>query len=164
MNELKELLQLLDAEIGILQRKLSVLQEIAQCIRQGQMDDLEELVQRGAELERRGESVESEMRDVCVRIAASCGMAPDEVTIGGLSEVLDGPDAIALQDRRERLVLVVQELRDVAAVTSLLVRTALDINERLLTAILGPEDEGETYCPEGALVRERQGTTFQHSV
>ena len=79
-------------------------------------------------------------------------------------EGLEGPLRIALSDRRERLVLLVDQVRREAAATALLVGQAIEMNELLLMALTGAEGPSPTYSPEGAIQRHDKVTTFRESV
>ena len=54
-------------------------------------------------------------------------------------------------------------IRREAAITTRLVKHALDFNDHLLAAIAGAEADGDTYCADGEVEHGRQGAIFQHS-
>ena len=86
------------------------------------------------------------------------------VTLGKLVEMINGPLSVALSDRRERLLLLVQQVRQEAAATSMLVRQALELDEQILTALAGGEGPDRTYSADGSVGRNNTLSTFHEDV
>ena len=163
MKACKELIRMVDREIEALQQKLSLLEEMERCVHEGAATKIEELLQKQASLQQ-DEDTELSMRQHCCAMAADLGIPPGQVTLGRLAEALEGPDALALQDRRERLLVVTQKLQEKSTATAFLVRRVLEAGERVLAAMIGDEGAGETYSAGGSVERHRQGIALQHSV
>jgi hypothetical protein len=173
MNEIEELLHLVDDLTAHLQQKRDLMREMARCVREGEMAKLDELLQQHSRVEDAGNALNRIREELCERIATSQEMKADEVTLGRLVKALDGPMSIALNDRRERLLMAVQGLLAESAITAQLVRYALDFNNKLMAILTGVEDEGSVYSGAGevrSLGGERSAactglvsSTFEHS-
>jgi flagellar biosynthesis/type III secretory pathway chaperone len=164
MSRSSELLLLVDKEIELLQQKVKMLDAMRACVTASSLEALEELVEQEGLVDIETRDVEKQMRHLCREIGASLGLRPTEATLDGIARKLPGADGIAMRDRRQRLVLTVQQVQETSVATSMVVQQALEVNDRLLTALLGTGGQAETYCPAGTVARSRQGVTFQHSV
>lgn len=164
MKEPEELLRLLDRHMELLQQKLDLLDQMGECVRDGRLTVLAELLEKEAALAEQGDGLDRRLLEMRERIAEAAGLRPDEARLGRLVESLDGPVAIALNDRRERLLLAVAQLREKSAATMRLVRHALEFNNRLLAALVGADQEAGTYSSDGAVEHRCDGSTFQHRV
>ena len=164
MEQLEELFDLVDEEIELLRGKLSLIEQMGECVQRGELSRLRELVEADARFEERGDEAGRRRRQVRRRVGDALGLRPEEVTLGRLAEKLGGPTAITLNDRREKLLLLVARLREEAAVTMWLVQHALDFNDRLVAAMAGAEAEGNTYGADGQMAHSQQGSIFQHRV
>ena len=164
MDAPEDLLRLLDEQIELLQQRHSLVKEMALCVRQADLSRLAALLETEAAVVGAADAVGQRVQQARELMAAACGLPLEQVTLGRLVEALDGPTAIALNDRRERLLMVVQKLQQECAATAAIVRYALDFNNRLLAALVGAEDEGGTYSPRGAVEATCQGATFRQTV
>jgi len=164
MSEPEELLELLGKEIEILQRKTAALDEMVCCVCGGDFDRLEDLLREEAAAGGKSAALERRMRKLCSRIGAARGLPPGQASLARLVAVLDGPEAIALQDRRERLLLAVQQVKEKSSATAFLVRRTMEINSRLLGALFDQVDGGQTYSPEGGKACGRSEATFEQTV
>ncbi|MHC4479896.1 MAG: flagellar export chaperone FlgN [Planctomycetota bacterium] len=158
-----QLLPLLDEQTQLLQQKLALLQRMRRCVTEGQIPALADLLRQEADLTAGGAALQQRLEGLCREIARASGWPLSQVTLGRLVESLSGPEAIALNDRRERLAAAVQRLQEESAATARLVRHALEFNNRLLAALLGTEEAG-TYSAEGAVETGCGQGTFRHSV
>jgi len=164
MSKFDQLLQLLDAQVSHLQEEASVLRQMACCVRQGDSETLGQLLCRQAELDADGKSLGRSITIQREQLARTIGMPLDHVTLGRLAESLDGVDALALADRRERLLEAVQQVQSESANVDRVVRFAMDFNRQLLLAVTGSADSAPTYSAQGVTSRSSAVTTFQHTV
>lgn len=164
MKPLDELLALLDDQIELLQRKLSLMGRVHDCVRHAEPSGLATLLREGSQLG--AELAAAEERSVAVRrrVAKLTGLPADRVTLGRLVESLDGAAALAVNDRRERLAMVIRQLQDECGATARLARYALEFNNRLLAVLVGVEDQAGTYSAQGAVPLDCQGATFHEKV
>lgn len=161
MSKLKELDTLLDRETRILQRKLDLLDGMTDCVRRGFYQELETLLEQASELEAESEDLAQDIGDICRALAETWGLEAEVVTLGALLESLDNPKALFLRDRRQRLLVLVEKVRESGAALGLMVEDALDINERLLAATIGDEDWLDTYAADGGVERKLDGLSFE---
>lgn len=164
MKQVEQLLPLLDRQMALLQEKRSLLRQMGECVGAGELEELRELVDKQAILQ----SEESEIERRTCRLRAELARLTDEdaeaVTLGRLVETLDGQAAIALSDRRERLTVLVEQLRQEALRTAMRVRQAMELNEQILCILGGGQQPGRTYAPDGEVRRGHQVGTYQQSV
>jgi len=164
MKVFEELLPLLDGLLDALQRKLDAMGKMRQCVVAGDLRGLEELMRDQSDLESAIGGLAARMDEARSQIASLTGMAPGDVKLSCLVQEADGPLAIALSDRRERLLTVVQALRRESAVLTRLVRHTMDLNTYLLAALAGVPLEGETYSRDGSVERNGEVAIFPRSV
>lgn len=164
MTALEDIMQVLDEQIQLLQQKLCVLQRMRQCVVSGDLPGLDELLRDEASLKVANEGLEQRSAQMRLQIASLMGLPPDQVTLKGLVESLDGPLSIALSDRRERLVTILQALQSESSVLAQLVRHTVELNSRVLAALGGVEFEVETYSRRGAVRRGNDVAMFPQSV
>ncbi|MGD2175971.1 MAG: flagellar protein FlgN [Candidatus Brocadiaceae bacterium] len=164
MRQVEQLLPLLDEQVDLLRQKLSLMKQIGRCVREGELEALRGLVEKEAALGSAESDLQQRTERIRAELAEASGRAPEAVTLGTLVEEMHGPLAIALSDRRERLVVLVGELREEATTTALLVRQAVELNEQLLALLTGRERPSETYSADGALSRSESAGTFHQSV
>jgi flagellar biosynthesis/type III secretory pathway chaperone len=164
MKALEELLPLLDEQIEVLRQKLSLMKQVHDCVREAEPERLADLLRAESELSARMASLEERTVLMRRRMAHLAQVPTREATIGLLIERSDGPEAMALSDRRERLGVVVEQLRAECAATARLARHALEFNSRLLAALVGADGHTTTYSAQGEMPLECQGATFRSSV
>jgi flagellar biosynthesis/type III secretory pathway chaperone len=157
----KDLARLLDREMDVLQRKLDLLDGMAECVRRGFYQELETLLEEASELETESEELTDRIGNECRMLAAAWNIEERPPTLGTLLASTTQPDGIALSDRRERLVVLVEKVRESGSALGLLVEDALDINQRLLTAVIGEEDWTDTYGENGGIDRRPDGLSFE---
>ena len=164
MKKSEKLLQLIDREIEILQRKTMLMEQMGRCAASGEIEPLPDLARRAMEIDQDSDEIETAMRKLCRELAREQRIESEEVSLGKLQEALEGPPGIALRDRRERLLVVVENLREAGQSTARVVRKALEINRKILSAVFGPQLENETYESDGEIKRSREGLTLRQSV
>ena len=164
MNRLDRLVALLDGQIDNLRGKLSVLQRMAECVRQGDAVGLDGLLQEEAELEAGANGLERQIADARQELATLMEAPAEQVTLGRLAQSLDGPIALELSDRRERLLVTVAKVREASAYLNRLVRHAMEFNEQIVAAIAGERSDTCTYSSCGEKERGSALTTFRHTV
>ncbi len=164
MTRLDGLLRLLDEQIDLLQQKHLLLRRIGECVRRADTAELAELLGRGAALGARMDALEQIVADARRAMAEEAGVPAAQFTLGRMAAALDTPGAMALNDRRERLLLAVQKLQEESDAAARLVRFALEFNNELMCALVGSGKEGSTYSPQGAVATGCQGATFRQSV
>jgi hypothetical protein len=164
MNKPDELMRLLDEQIGLFQQKHDVLRRMGACVRQGDLRGLAGLLAEEAALAAAMDQQEQRTRRLRETMAEAAGLPLQEVTLGRVVAALDGPAAMALGDRREKLLLAIQELQKESAAMARLIGCALEFNNELLSALFGAEQEGSIYSAQCAVEANPQVTTFRHSV
>jgi len=164
MKAFEDLMPLLDDLLDALQRKLDGMREMRQCVVTGDLRGLEERVRDQNDLESAIGGLAARMEQARSQIASLTGMAPGDVKLSCLVQEADGPLAIALSDRRERLLMVAQAIRRESAVLTRLVRHTMDLNTCLLAALAGVPLEAETYSRDGSVQRNGEVAIFPRSV
>ncbi len=164
MKEVEELVSLLDQQIELLQRKSALMQGMSDSVRRGEMGELRDLVQAELSLEATASNLEHRTGLARKKLGRILGQDAGGLTLGRLVERLDGPMRIALSDRRERLVVLVERLRREANTAAMLVRQAIALNEQVLSAVSGRDQCGRTYSPDGAVKHVDGASTFRETV
>ncbi len=164
MKEVEELLPLLDEQVELLRHKLSLMRQMSECVRLGDLRELGELVRTEASLQAAESDLEQRTLRMREKLTLMAGDHEGPVTLGKLVEMINGPLSVALSDRRERLLLLVQQVRQEAAATSMLVRQALELDEQILTALAGGEGPDRTYSADGSVGRNNTLSTFHEDV
>jgi hypothetical protein len=159
-----QLLPALDRRIELLGQKLEALTEMRRCMRQGLMEELVKVVCGEAERDRESAALDERIEQIRCELARRWSLAPEETTLGRVAREATGPVALALSDRRERLQLLLEQVRSEADMTARLVQFALDFNSKLLGAIAGQAPDGHTYEADGSVGRNGTMATFQRTV
>jgi len=163
MREPEKLLQLLDEHIELLHQKHSLMRQMGMCVRQGDAAGLAQLMERESALASGMDALEQRTHELRERIAEATGVSADQVTVSRLAGTLDPATAMALNDRRERLLLAVEKLQEESSATARLVRYALEFNNQLLAVLVGAEERGASYSARGAIEPSCEGATFRQS-
>lgn len=164
MKPAEELLPILDAQIETLQAKLEMMEHMAACVREGDLTRLSDFVAQESALTRRESQLDKQTQQMRARLADVVDSSADQLTLGDLVEMADGPLAIQLSDRRERLVLLVEQLQERATMTAMLVAQVLDLNERMLRAFSGGSEAGPTYSADGDVEHVAVRNTLRRNV
>ena len=164
MRRLDELLPVLDGQVDLLKRKLHLMQGIADCIARADLRSLEDLLRDGEALRMEAVALDSRLNDLRSAMARQAGVPTASMTLGRLLESLDGPQAIELADRRERLLLLLDAVQKESGRTASLVRHALEFNQQMLDALLGVTGQGAVYSAAGAVRPDANATSVRHCV
>jgi len=163
MRGLDELLSALDEQVERLHARAVLMRALREGVLRDDLTALADLLSRQAEAEGEARAAEQRLLQIRRGVAGLADLPADRATLGRLAAALGGPAAIALNDRRERLLAAVENLRRESASTAHLVRHAVEFNSRLISALLG-EGEGPTYSASGTVESVCQKGTFQQSV
>ena len=163
MRALDELLQRLDELTALLHERVSAMRQMRECVRRTDLEGLAAVLQTEAQCAGQTAAGEQMLHESRERLAAALAVPLAEATVSRLAQALDGQDAIGLNDRRERLMLVVRQLRDESAATASVVRFAFEFNRKLLAAIVGNDGSTQTYSAAGAVEMNCRGSTIRHS-
>ena len=158
----EELLPLLDLQIELLTRKRSLMGQMARSVREGDLDLLERVALDEAALVADGEALQRSITDARNAVARLVGLPPQEATLGRLADSLDGPIAVALQDRRERLFQIAHELKQEAATVAQIVHQTAELTAQFLAVLVGQDPAARTYSPRGDVAGATDGSTFRH--
>lgn len=164
MRTPEDLLPILDEQIALLERRLRLMQGMADCVRRAALEELEGLLAGQEAQEAELAEAERRLEEARRSLAAAAGVPAGGLTLGSLIEQLDGPLAIALADRRERLLVLVQNVETESQRTAALVRHALEFSQRMIGALLGVAGEGELYSAHGEVRADANKTIVRHSV
>lgn len=164
MQRLDELLPVLDEQVALLKRKLSLMQGLADCIGRADLCALEEMLRDGEALRVEALTLDGRLNELRSAMAEQAGVPPGRMTLGRLLESLDGPQAIELADRRERLLLLLDAVQKESGKTAALVRHALEFNQRMTDALLGVSGQGAVYSAAGQVRSDANKTTVRHCV
>lgn len=158
MNAPESILACLDELASVLTESAHTMRRLRECVQGNDSAGLDRLLRDGdpGALARR-------VLGIRERIADAAGVPVHELSLARLAERLDGPAAIALNDRRERLLLMVRRLQQEAGATGRLVRHALEFSVRLLSILVGAGQDG-TYSADGEVALHCRGATFQQTV
>jgi hypothetical protein len=133
-------------------------------VRGGDLQQLEDLI-RGEACAAAAESdLQQRTGRVRRRLARELGVEAGSVTLERLLDELDDPLRIALSDRRERLVTLVDQLRREAGTVAVLLNQLVELNEHVLSAVTGGERRSRTYSADGALRCGGEASTFRRDV
>ncbi len=163
MSKHEPLLGLLDEMVGLLERRCGRLHRLNECMQNADMDGIEAALQDMEQMEGDAERLEQALGRAREQMAAVLGIDAREARLSQIIEACDGPLALALSDRRERLVIAMDELRRVGATAGMLTRHALELNQRLLAVLTGAA-EGSTYSADGRLERQSAHAVVRHTV
>jgi len=158
MNVPEDILACLDELTQVLNQAAETMRRMRQCVQRNDNAGLAELLRNGDP-----EALTRKVRDIRDRIADAAGVPAQGLSLLRLAESFNGPAAIALNDRRERLLLTARLMQEEARATGRLVRHALEFSVRLLTVLLGAGQDG-TYSADGEVALQCRGATFQHTV
>jgi len=164
MNGLDELLALLDRQIVLLRQKVSLMRSIAQCVRRQDVSGLRALLEGEIELETVGDGLSGRIQALREHLAAHLRLPPEQVTLGRLAQSIDGPDGIALSDRRERLLTLVEELHNESAAAARLARFAFEFDQELLLMLTGTRESNPVYAADCSVAEHGEFATFERSV
>ena len=160
--ELEALLAWADDQIARLEARSVLLGRLHDCVVAQDMEALERLLASHA-ASVQGDGADRRRAALARRLAVRLGVRPAEVTLARVGEALDGATALAVNDRRERLLLLIEETRRKAGAVGRLVRFTLEVNSQLLALMAGADMDSATYSPRGAVAHSHQGMTFEHS-
>jgi flagellar biosynthesis/type III secretory pathway chaperone len=158
MKAPEEVLACLDELTRVLTENTATMRRLRECVQRNDNAALAALLRSGDP-----EALTRRVREIRDRIADAVGLPARGLNLGRLAESLGGPAAIALNDRRERLLLMVARFQDEALATGRLVRHALEFSVRLLSVLLDAGQDG-TYSADGEVALQCRGATFQHTV
>ena len=164
MQRVDELLPVLDEQVALLKRKLALLQGMADCIGRADLRALEEMLRDGEELKAEALALDGRLSELRSSMAEQAGVPLGRMTLGRMLESLDGPQAIELADRRERLVLLLDVVQAESGKTAALVRHALEFNQRMTDALLGVSGQGAVYSAAGELRSDTNKSIVRHCV
>jgi len=164
MRQLDELVDLLDRQARHLQAKLAVLRRMAECVRHGDVKGLDAVLAEQTGLIEVEGGLDQQMGSARAQVAEALGLPLEQATLGRLVETLDGPAAMALGDRRERLLTLIAEIRRASSSLNQLVRHAMELNRQVLAAVSGTEHEGRTYSRTGTARQNDALSTFGRTV
>jgi hypothetical protein len=157
-------LSVLDRRIELLTHKVDALERMRTCVREGRLQELVELVCAEAEMDRESAALDQRIDQMRADHAALRGLDPQTLTLGQLAREVEGPAGLALSDRRERLVLLVEKVRAEAETTARLVQFAMEFNSELIGDLTGEAGDGTTYGADGAMGRTGATATFERTV
>ena len=164
MQRLDELLPVLDEQVALLKRKLALLQGMADCIGRADLHALEETLRGGEALKTDALALDGRLHELRSSMAEQAGVPIGRMTLGRMLQTLDGPQAIELADRRERLLLLLEAVQQQSGKTAALVRHALEFNQRMTDALLGVSGQGVVYSAAGELRSSANKTIVRHCV
>ncbi len=164
MRKPEELLPVLDEQMDLLRRRLTVLQGIEDCVGRADLAALEELLRQEGALETDGAAVDGRLDELRRALARCAGVPAAQFTLGRLAGSLDGPLAIALSDRRERLLLLARSVQAQSERTAALVRHALEFNRQMVEALSGAAGEGPLYAADGEVRSQPGRNAVRHCV
>ncbi len=136
--------------------------EMARSVREGDLDQLERAALDEAALLADGEALQRSIAAARCAVGRLVGLAPREATLGRLADSLDGPIAVALQDRRERLFQIAHELKREAATVTQIVQQTAELTAQFLAVLVGQDPAARTYSPRGDVAGGTGGSTFRH--
>jgi len=164
MKALEQLLPVLDAHLELLQNRRRLMGEMARCLRQSDLAKLQELLCEDGTMQAAQAELEGRLEAARRGLGAALGPGAAGARLGELARRLDGPLAIALNDRRERLMAAVEALRRESRAVARLARFALEFHSRLIAALAGMAEPCGTYSAGGQLGNAGEFSTFHQTV
>lgn len=164
MNEELELERLLDDGARAFSVKLARLHETTEYIRDADIQSLEQTIDEIHAIDMECADIERSISDCCRRLAGKLGVEDPPPTLSGLLDAMgDCPAAMSLRNRRERLLIVLKELKETSAKTFRLAEDVFDYNRKLVEALFGSE-KGDIYSASGEMKKGRNQAAFERSV
>lgn len=164
MNEFRKLLDALDQGIVQLQERACFLQEMAEHVCNRRLARLEQVVDQEPGFRRAERELTETVRGRCEALAGARGLEPGPHTLREIISAVSDDEAIQLQDRRQRLVFAVDQVHEKARHLMRIADRCRDVEERVILAVLGGQEDGKTYCRDGAVERDHQGFALQQKV
>jgi hypothetical protein len=164
MRALDEFIRVLDLQIDYLQQKRARMARLAECVNRADLPELQALLASESEVEDEAASLEEALRAARRGVGEELGVETGEMRLGDLLKLLRGADAIAVADRRERLLVLMGEVQEQSRATAALVRQALDFSGRLVSALTGREVRGTVYSSSGRVRQTSAETIVRHCV
>lgn len=159
MRKLDELLQVLDELVEVLSEKRSRMERVIELVQEADMDGLEELLRTHGQAAPRHAEVQRRLDGLRRSIAEECGTRPEDLTLDRLAADAEDSEAIALNERRERLAVLVEQVQEHSRTATVLLRHALELNGRMLAALNGGQERNTVYSADGEVQRESATTT-----
>ena len=155
--------------IGIETYKTSILfilvmEAMDECVRGDDHEQWARLVVDEMQLDDIGQGLESRIDALRIELAKASGHAPESMPLGQLAATLDAPCALMLNDRRQRIVALIERLFEVSSATAQLVRFALDFNGELLAALTGQPTEADVYRADGSFADRVGAGMFEQEI
>ncbi len=143
-----DLLCELDAEIDRLDARQSQLVDLSAALVQGDDSRLEELLEAMDTSGRLGTRAETQLSFACKRLGNALGCYESDCRLSMIIERLDSPQALEVQERRDRIVEMIDSLRNRHMEAVMLLRECSRMN-RLMLECLTPRGESLTVYGAG---------------
>ncbi len=162
MSKLEDLIEVLDDGVTMLKRRADVLDQMSECIQNRKVEELESIVADSPAFEKMEEELMGRIRHQCRVLAKQRGMELEQHTLRRLVDDLSGRDAMIVRDLRQRLVFVISQVQDKARHVAEMASRVRQVEERMLMAALGEQnDDTETYDSDGQVARRQHGMALQ---
>ncbi|OHB57855.1 MAG: hypothetical protein A2173_07185 [Planctomycetes bacterium RBG_13_44_8b] len=158
-NKVDELLDVLDKDIQHIQESLSWLREIRSLVIKQDDTALSNLLQTIRTEAESYAATESKRQDVRKDLADALDYSVKKVTISTLQNMLPKEQKTKMEDRKQKLKALINELRKEHLSTALLLSDCARFNNQLLKAIFEFGGKGNIfYKPDGATEKRTEKT------
>ncbi len=144
-----ELLAILDEEIGLLNKKRTELENLAEAIVERNDTRMEQLLVEMEQTHQAQEATDIKLDALRNALAAKLDCPPAELKLSRLIEQLDGDDRLTVDYRRQQIILLAEQLRRRHMETAMLLMEAGRINHMLLETLFPQTSPVTTYSPDG---------------
>ena len=157
MNDalITELVEVINEEVRAFHKLLTSLREEQQVIVEDDLEGIEQLVVEQQQLAVYAHQLEARRIQLVDELAIRLDLEPDNVSLGRLVEVLEGPHGEELARMREQLLELNARLRPTSEHHAFLIRQSLRYTERCLDIITGQEVKRGVY---GQFGKNRRGS------
>jgi len=121
-----DLIGILDEEANIYEEVLNISKDKKDIIIAGKVTDLEKLVKVEQTLILKISGLELKREQLVDKLSAQIRADSNEITVSELLKHLEGEQAAALRKRQEKIIDVINELRNTNALNSKLIKNSLD--------------------------------------
>ena len=148
----RELLTVLDEEIALLERKTAQLDRLGRITIDRDEDAFEALLKEIEQAQADQDRADRRMEAIRAALAGALGMLPKELRLGWLVRQLPEEQALAVDYRRQQVLLLARALRRKHMETVFLLHECTRVNRLLLAGLMPRSEPVVTYDSDGASV------------
>lgn len=148
-NLYRELLETLDEEVVILNRRCDQLEQLSGAITDRDSDGVEKLLDAMERAQARQGELDVKVQALRSTLAERYGLSPEEMRLGRLADLLPEEQAEQINCRRRQVMLLAEKLRQKNLEASMVLFECARLNKMLLQCLCPPERTVSTYGSGG---------------